>query len=67
MTPRKKTIQPDDDLKEVFRHSRAKSVFKKHRMGCLKYGGFAQEKLRHAAYCHGLDVEALILEICPKD
>ena len=67
MTPRKNTIGPDDMLKEVFKHPRARQVFRKYRMGCMKCSGSAKEKLRYAAYCHGLDIEALIAEICSTD
>ena len=56
-------IKPDDELKDVFKHPRAKQVFRKYSMGCLKCGGAANEKLRHAAHSHGLDVHALIREI----
>jgi len=67
MAPHKNIIGPDNVLKEVFKHPRARQVFRKYHMGCSKCRGFAQEKLRHAAYCHGLDVEALIAEICSTD
>jgi len=63
MPAQKINIQPDDELKDVFKHPGAKNVFRKYKMGCLKCGGAANEKLRHAALCHGLDVEALIREI----
>ncbi len=67
MSEKEKTIQPEDELKEVFKNPRAKRVFAKYGMGCLSCGGFAAEKLRHAARCHGLDVEALIRVILPED
>jgi len=63
MTTNTKNIRPEDKLKDVIKREGAREVFKKYRMACLKCGGFGQEKLIHAAYCHGLDVEQLIREI----
>ena len=67
MPAQKNDIRPDNELKDVFKHPRAKNVFRKHNMGCLRCGGAPNEKLRHAALCHGLDIEALIREICNHD
>ncbi len=63
MTGKTNNIRPEDKLKDVIKRKGAREVFKKYRMACLTCGGFGQEKLIHAAYCHGLDVEELIREI----
>jgi len=69
MTPSKtkKQFNPDDTLKEVLKHPGARRVFKKYNLKCVKCGGMANEKLRHAAINHGLDVDSLIREISAED
>ena len=50
-------------LKNVLKKPGAKEVFKRYRLACFECGGMPNEKLVHAAQCHGIDVDMLIREI----
>ena len=59
----KDRITKDSELKDVLKHPKAREVFDHRGFKCPQCGGFASEKLLHAAQCHGLDIEELIKEI----
>ena len=59
----KSHIKPDAELKDLLKLPRVKEVFIRYRLGCLKCSGIGSEKLKHAAQCHGIDLEELMQSI----
>lgn len=53
-------IHPDTELKDLLKNEKARDVLSKKGFACFKCSGIAKEKLRHAAQCHGIDVNELI-------
>lgn len=58
-----KEVHPDMELKDLLKNERARKVLSKRGFACFKCSGLSKEKLRHAAQCHGIDVNELLREL----